>query len=137
MKEEDFHYSKDRNERFKETGEFFTPDAAVQEILDRLGVDWDNPPQNKNFIDHTCGSGNFLVALAKRGIPVNMIYGVELMPDNVATTKKRLTEIFIEKGMELQEIEYHLDRNIVCADALTYHYDFGEHNEDGIADDEW
>ena len=86
MKEEDFHYSKDRNQRVKETGEIFTPDAVVQKMLDRLGPDWDNPPQDKNFIDNTCGSGNFLVALAKRGIPVNMIYGVELMPDNVAIT---------------------------------------------------
>ena len=135
--EEDFHYAKDRDERVKETGEIFTPDVLVQKMLDGLGVDWDNPPQDKTFMDPTCGSGNLLVAFARRGIPVNMIYGTELMPDNVAITKKRLTEVFLEKGMELQDIEYHLNRNIVCADALTYHYDFHEHNEDGIEDDEW
>jgi len=127
---EEFHYSENRDNRVKETGEIFTPDKVVQEMLDLLGIDWTNPPQDKTFLDPTAGSGNFLVALAKRNIPLYNIYGVDLMPDNIETCKRRLTEIYLEKGMELGDkdtpntIKYYLERNIVCADALTYHYQF-------------
>jgi len=136
-KQENFHYSEDRDGRVKDTGEVFTPDSLVQKMLDQIGIDWDNPPQDKMCLDPTCGTGAFLTALAKRGIPINMIYGVELMLDNVAITKQRLTDIFLDKGMNIEDIKYHLDRNIVCADALTYHFDFHKHNEDGISNDEW
>lgn len=116
----DLHYSSDRDDRYKETAEVFTPLSRVQQMLDQLGVDWSNPPQDKKFLDPTCGSGNFLVELAKRGIPVNMLYGVDLMQDNIDTCKRRLREIY----GDTDDVNYHLDRNIVCADALTYHYDF-------------
>jgi 2-polyprenyl-3-methyl-5-hydroxy-6-metoxy-1,4-benzoquinol methylase len=121
---EEFHYSEDRDDRVKDTAEVFTPDSLAQEMLDSLDIDWNNPPQDETFIDPTCGSGNFLVALARRDIPLNNIYGVDLMSDNIETTKRRLREIFLEKGMNPEAIEFHLDRNIICEDALTYHYEF-------------
>ena len=130
---EEFHYSKDRDDRVKDTAEVFTPDWLVQEMLESLDIDWTNPPQERTFIDPTSGSGNFLVALAKRSIPLCNIYGVDLMEDNVETCKRRLTEIYLKKGMELGDvntpgtIKYHLERNIICADALTYHYEFWWH----------
>jgi len=139
--ENEHHYSEDRDDRVKETAEVFTPDWLVQQMLDSFKIDWNNPPQDKTFIDPTCGSGNFLVALAKRNIPLKNIYGVDLMQDNIDTTKKRLTEIFLEKGMQLGDkdtedtIIYHLERNIICADALTYHYEFWWHKEFSDFDD--
>lgn len=139
---EELHYSKDRDDRVKDTGEVFTPDSLVQEMLESLNIDWSTPPQDKTFIDPTCGSGNFLVALAKRNIPLCNIYGVDLMPDNIETTKRRLTEIFLEKGMELGDedtpdtIIYHLSRNIECADALTYHYEFWWHKTEQEKEDD-
>ena len=48
IEDEDLHYSEDRDARVKETAEVFTPDALVQEMLDSLDVDWDNPPQDKD-----------------------------------------------------------------------------------------
>ena len=45
------------------------------------------------------------------------------MEDNIETTKRRLKEIFFSK-MDRDEIDFHLDRNIVQADATTYHYQF-------------
>ena len=119
---EELHYSEDRDKRVKETGEVFTPDSLVQKMLDELGIDWDNPPQDKKFLDPTCGSGNFLVALSKRGIPLNMIYGVDLMHDNVQKTKDRL----LETVQDTEQNRNILDKNIVQADALTYDYRFGE-----------
>jgi hypothetical protein len=46
-------------------------------------------------------------------------YGVELMEDNVKLCKERLAG-----PNPTQEILDILDKNIVCADALTYHYRF-------------
>jgi len=120
--QEEFHYSDDRDERVKETGEVFTPDSLVQKMLDSLGIDWSNPPQDKTFLDPTMGSGNFLTALAKRGIPLHNIYGVDLMPDNVETTRKRLLEICGDT--ETNRNTLHI--NIIQGDALKYDYDFGE-----------
>jgi len=119
---EEFHYSEDRDNRVKETGEVFTPDSLVQKMLDGLDIDWDNPPQDKTFLDPACGSGNFLVALAKRGIPVHNIFGLELMHDNVETTKQRLREVY----GNTDDVNFHLDRNIEQGDALTNSYDFYE-----------
>ena len=110
-------------ERIKETGEVFTPTVLVQEMLNSLDIDWNNPPQDKTFLDPTCGNGQFLVELAKRGIPLKNIYGVDLMEDNIDITKHRLTECF-KRNMSMKDIQFHLDRNIVIADATTYHYQF-------------
>jgi tRNA G46 methylase TrmB len=126
---ENLHYSEDRDDRVKDTAEVFTPDWLVQDILNSLDIDWENPPQDKIFCDPTCGSGNFLIALANRGIPLKNLYGVDLMQDNICTTKKRLTEIFLKNGMSQKDIDFHLNRNIVCEDALTYHYEFWWYDE--------
>ena len=126
----DHHYSPERDDRVKETAEVFTPLDRVQKMLDNLNIDWNNPPKRKKFLDPTCGSGNFLVELAKRGIPVSNLYGVDLMQDNVDTTKRRLREIYGNR----KKVNYHLERNIICADALTYHYDFHKAYE-GIPED--
>ena len=73
---------------------------------------------NAKFLDNSCGDGNFLVALFKvlskyhdeQHVLDNMIYGVDLMPDNVAEAKRRL-------GLTPEMEGWH---HIVCADGLTY-----------------
>ena len=130
---EEMHYSKDRDSRVKDTGEVFTPPALVNKMLDELNYDWINKPK-RTFLDPTCGSGNFLVELAKRGIHPEFIYGVDLMPDNIATTHKRLQEIHLQNGIKLDDIIFHHNRNIVQDDALTYDYSFWEKPE---LEEEW
>jgi 2-polyprenyl-3-methyl-5-hydroxy-6-metoxy-1,4-benzoquinol methylase len=129
IQENEHHYSDERDDRVKETAEVFTPGLLVDNMLNSLDVDWNNPTQDKKFIDPTCGSGNFLVVLAERGIPLCNIYGVDLMQDNIDITKRRLTEIFLKKRMSQEDIDFHLDRNIICEDALTYHYEFWWYDE--------
>ena len=125
---EEMYYSKDRDSRVKDTGEVFTPPELVNKMLDELDYDWETKPP-KTFLDPTCGSGNFLVEIAKRKIHPKFIYGVDLMPDNVDKTKERLTEIHLENGVPKSEIEFHQGRNIVQGDALTYNYDFWKADE--------
>ena len=80
-------------------------------------------PQS-TFLDNSCGDGNFLVSLLevlttdyghkRRHVLDNMIYGVDLMPDNVAEAKRRL-------GLTPEMPGWH---HVVCADGLTYDYSF-------------
>ena len=133
----DLHYSEDRDERRKDTGEVFTPDWLVDKMLSTNGRDekfWKEFSESDELcIDSTCGSGQFLVGYARKGVRLDQILGVDLMEDNIETCKRRLTEIYLKKGMELGDentpgtIKYHLERNIICADALTYHYEFWWH----------
>jgi 2-polyprenyl-3-methyl-5-hydroxy-6-metoxy-1,4-benzoquinol methylase len=116
-------YSEKRDERVKDTAEVFTPPELVNKMLDELDYDWEALP-DKTFLDPTCGSGNFLVEVAKRGVHPKNIYGVDLMEDNVQMTKKRLQEIYEEFGYT--DYEEYLEKNIVQGDALTYDYNFGE-----------
>jgi len=107
-------------ERITKNGEVFTPPKLVQRMLDQLDIDWSNPPQDKTFLDPTCGDGNFLYEISTRGIPIHNVYGVDLMEDNVRVCRARLLEVYGDTPENRQVLE----DNIVCANALTYHYCF-------------
>ena len=105
-------------ERVKDTGEIFTPTELVQKILDKLDYDFENHDHTKTWLDPTCGNGQFLIELARRGVKAKNIYGVDLMPDNITECKRRLTNILGDN----KEIQYWIDRNIVQGDALSFDY---------------
>jgi hypothetical protein len=116
--------------RQKETHEIFTPTSLVQTILDGeeqnlpdMFKDW-----TKTYMDNSCGDGQFLSEVVIRKMErshctleqaLSTTYGVELMEDNVQLCKERLAGP--NPTPEILDI---LDKNIVCADALTYHYRF-------------
>lgn len=116
--------------RVKKTQEIFTETLDVQEMLDKLEDEnkelFSNPA--KTFIDPSCGDGQFLSEVIIRKMErsnctleqaLSTTYGVELMEDNVKLCKERLAG-----PNPTQEILDILDKNIVCADALIYHYRF-------------
>lgn len=127
-------------ERVKETGEVFTPIELVDEILSKIPIEvWQD--KTKTFVDNSCGDGNFLVRVLDWKIEhgstveeaLSTIYGVDIMPDNIEVCKERLLSLAdsYDKsifGMAKAKEKYgHIvDKNIVCADALTYNYSFGE-----------
>ena len=108
--------------RIKSTGEVFTPMHLVYEMIDKIPEDKMKNPES-TFMDNSCGSGNFLYGLLDRltnkyghdrtHVLDHMLYGVDLMPDNIAETRTRL-------GVSQDHPHY------VNADALTYDYSFGE-----------
>ena len=112
--------------RVKTTGEIFTPIPLVQEILSRLPID-QFTDVTKTFLDPSCGDGQFLSEVIIRKMEhgstfkqaLSTTYGVDIMPDNVAICRERLL-----CGQE--HLRYIVERNIVCHDALTYDYSFGE-----------
>jgi len=111
--------------RVKATQEVFTPTAMVQDLLNQLDIDWSDPEQVYN--DPTCGVGQFLSeALIKKisnGIDfetaLSKIYGSDLMQDNVDLCRERLL-----CGRE--DLRHIVEKNIVCADGLRYHYRFDD-----------
>jgi hypothetical protein len=118
--------------RIKQTAEVFTPTQLVLEIIDKLEEEdpilFSDP--TKTFCDNSSGDGQFLSEVIIRKMErsgcsleqaLSTTYGVELMEDNVVECRKRLA------GPEPTEriIEI-LNKNIVCHDALTYDYSFGE-----------
>ncbi|MCO6414793.1 class I SAM-dependent methyltransferase [Siccirubricoccus sp. KC 17139] len=116
------------------TAEIFTPAEVVNQMLDRISASaWSDP--TKTWLEPSCGEGNFLVEVhrhlmaglstwepdaAKRHqhIIENMIFGVDLMPDNVEVCIDRLNA----RGLK---------HNIVCADALHYDFKFEQSGESG------
>ncbi len=116
---------RDKN-RVKATSEIFTPTGLVQEVLDKLPQTEFSDP-SRTFIDNSCGDGQFLsevlIRKVQNGIDIKTaletIYGVDLMEDNVALCRERLM-----CGQE--ELRPIVEKNIVCANALEYEYDFGD-----------
>ena len=112
--------------RVKATGEVFTPTPLVREILERLPQE-SFTDQTKTFLDPSCGDGQFLGEIVIRKIEngstlkgaLETTYGVDLMADNVEATRERLL-----CGHE--EHRAIVEKNIVCANALSYDFSFGE-----------
>ena len=117
--------------RIKQTNEVFTPTLLVQEILDKFDQTLFSNPI-KTFIDPTCGDGQALGEVLIRKlesgiefeIALSTIYGVEFEVDNVELCRERLL-------CGRNDLRYIVEKNIVCADALRYHYRFdGSHPYD-------
>ena len=112
--------------RVKETQEVFTPTKMVNDLLDQLPQEL-FADSNQPVIDNSCGDGQFLsealIRKVEAGIDfetaLSTIYGVDLMQDNVDLCRERLL-----CGRE--DLRHIVEKNIVCADALTYDYAFDE-----------
>mgnify|MGYP003661419583 CR=1 FL=1 len=112
--------------RVKATGEVFTPTPLVEEILDNMDADLFTIAE-KTFLDPACGDGQFLASVLYRKLQndidfeaaLSTIYGVDLMPDNVKLCQDRLL-----CGRE--DLRHIVEKNIVCADGLRYHYRFDD-----------
>jgi hypothetical protein len=113
--------------RVKATGEVFTPLNVITKKLNDL-ESYDPlifKDVTKTFLEPSCGDGNFLSEVLIRKIEngstfeqaLQTVYGVDLMQDNVELCRERLL-----CGRE--DLRSIVEQNIVCADALRYHYRF-------------
>jgi len=117
--------------RVKSTGEVFTPTPCVNDLLNELDKKEFIDPTS-TFLDNCCGDGQFLgevlIRKLENGIDfetaLSTIYGVDIMEDNVELCRDRLL-----CGRE--DLRHIVEQNVVCADALRYHYRFdGSHPYD-------
>lgn len=111
---------RDKN-RIDKTGEIFTPQELVLEIIKNSNLDKKENMQ-KSVIDPACGDGNFLVEILKIRLSLgqdplsslSLLYGIDLMEDNVEQCKKRLLDI-VGNNEAYKKI---LDKNIKKANSL-------------------
>lgn len=141
-------------QRVAEHGEVYTHEREVNAMLDLVADQAASP--SATFLEPACGNGNFLAEILRRKlatvsqkhkksqadfernaiIAVSSIYGIELLPDNVAECVARLHAIFAEhyhaafpktaKADVLHAAHYILSQNILCGDALKLQTASGE-----------
>ncbi len=130
-------------QRIADHGEVFTPEWMVEAMLDL--VKGETERIDSRFLEPACGSGNFLVKILMRKLAavelkygksdferrhyalfgMMCLYGVELLPDNIAECRANLLEIFaqylaLDPTDELYRAAFYvLSQNLVHGDALT------------------
>lgn len=130
-------------QRVADHGEVFTPAWMVEAMLNL--VKGETERIDSRFLEPACGSGNFLVQILRRKLAavefkysqsdferrhyallaLMCLYGIELLPDNIAECRANLLEIFAEY-LNLDQSDdlyraafYVLSQNLVHGDALT------------------
>ena len=144
-------------QRVADHGEVFTPPWMVEAMLDLVKAESERI--DARFLEPACGSGNFIVRILMRKLAavelkygkygferrhyallaLMCIYGIELLPDNVAECRENALEIFVEYTQTSDEDElclaamHVLKTNILHGDALTMRASDGQ----SIAFAEW
>lgn len=130
-------------QRVADHGEVFTPPWMVEAMLDLVKDETERI--DSRFLEPACGSGNFLVQVLRRKLAaaelkfgksdfekrhyallsLMCIYGIELLPDNIAECRENMLEILAEY-LKLDESDdlyraasYVLSKNLIHGDALT------------------
>jgi hypothetical protein len=114
---------RDQN-RVKSTGEVFTPNNAVQKMLNLIPEDFFIDPI-KTAIDPACGDGQWLAEILWRKLnhghtfeqALSTIYGVDIMQDNIIECRRRLL-------CGRQDLSHIVERNIVYYSKGSLEYDF-------------
>ena len=130
-------------QRVADHGEVFTPVWMVEAMLDL--VKGETERIDSRFLEPACGNGNFLVQILRRKLAavelkygesdferrhyallaLMCVYGIELLPDNIADCRANLLEIFTGYlGLEPDDVFYRaalcvLSLNLIHGDALT------------------
>ena len=130
-------------QRVADHGEVFTPAWMVEAMLNL--VKDESERMDSRFLEPACGSGNFLVQILRRKLAavelkygkddferrhyallaLMCVYGIELLPDNIAECRANLLEVFAEYlNLDQSDDLYRaascvLSRNLVHGDALT------------------
>ncbi|MFH0798754.1 MAG: DNA methyltransferase [Pseudomonadota bacterium] len=130
-------------QRITDHGEVFTPAWMVEAMINLVKDETERI--DSRFLEPACGSGNFLVRILQRKLAaveikfgksdfekrhyallaLMCIYGIELLPDNIAECRTNLLEIFasylnLDQSEELYRAAFFvLSQNLVRGDALT------------------
>ena len=118
--------------RRSETGEVFTPDSLLDEMIAMLPREiWTD--STKTFLDNSCGNGNILLYIIRKKLDngstyleaLNTVYGVDLMADNIEECHERIKALLDERNIkyDASEVDAILKHNIVCHDALDWDYE--------------
>ena len=144
-------------QRVADHGEVFTPDWLVEAMLDLVKSECERI--DSRFLESACGSGNFLVKILQRKLAavelkygksdferknfalfaLMCIYGIELLPDNIAECRANLLEIFagylnLQSSDDLYRAAFYvLSQNLIHGDAMKMR----THDDQPITFAEW
>ena len=121
-------------QRVKEHAEVFTAEREVKAMCDLiLAETWEDI--TSTFLEPACGTGNFLAEIYARKLQkcrnekdglkaLNSIYGVDIQADNVAESRLRLVEMFVDKFPKARNFLRITalaitTNNIICDDFLN------------------
>lgn len=137
-----------KRQRIIDHGEVFTPPGLVNDMLDLVAHECERI--DSRFLEPACGTGNFLTEVLRRKLltvdkqhPRNRVkwerdailavcslYGIDLLPDNIAACRNRLLEVVAgahEASFKAplpdeatSAAAYVLSKNIVQGDALSF-----------------
>lgn len=119
-----------REERYRVTGEVFTPPSLVRKLVSSLPTEvW---KENKTFLDPACGNGNLLIAVLWRKIErghnpleaLKTVYGVDIMPDNIRECRLRLLGLISLFQVVTEEHIKAVLTNVVWVSKGSLEYDF-------------
>lgn len=129
-------------QRVADHGEVFTPEWMVEAMLDLVKEETERI--DSRFLEPACGNGNFLVRILQRKLAavevkyrrsdferrhyallaLMCVYGVELLPDNIADCRANLLAVFTEY-LQITPSEdlyraalYVLSQNLIHGDAM-------------------
>jgi SAM-dependent methyltransferase len=135
-------------QRVADHGEVLTGLREVNSMLDLVKQETERI--ESRFLEPACGTGNFLTVILERKLAivekryakaqldferyavsaVSSLYGIDILPDNVAACEERLFNVFnaVYERLYAQEakancrhtVRFILARNIVWGDALTF-----------------
>jgi len=141
-------------QRVIDHGEVFTPPGLVNDMLDLVKHECERI--DSRFLEPACGNGNFLAEVLRRKLAtadkqnarnrqrwerdavlsVCSLYGIDLLPDNVAACRERLLQVIADAHFERfgeplpdqtdRAIAFILSRNIIHGDALSLQAADGE-----------
>lgn len=129
-------------QRVADHGEVFTPAWLVEAMLDLVKAETERI--DSRFLEPACGDGNFLVPVLRRKLAavelkygksdferrhfamfaLMCIYGIELLPDNIAECRANLLETFAEylnivTSDDLYRAAFYvLSQNLIHGDAM-------------------
>lgn len=150
------NYTKSK-QRVADHGEVFTPAWMIEAMLDL--VKGETERIDSRFLEPACGDGNFLIQVLRRKLAavelkygksdferrhfallaIMCIYGIELLPDNIADCRATMLEILaeylnLEESDELYRAAFYvLSQNLIFGDALKMR----THDDKAITFAEW
>lgn len=133
-------------QRVRERGEVFTAEREVKAMCDLIPEDEIWSDITKTFFEPACGTGNFLVEIFERKLKhckgerdglkaLASIVGIDIMPDNIEESRKRLMSMYCEAFPKANEVclllaSGILRNNIICGDSLEIQKKWEEENNE-------
>lgn len=79
----------------KSSGAYYTPERIVNTLIDDL-CDIDSQMLHKSICDPCCGTGNFLLGLAMKGVGCTCLYGQDIDPTSIYLARINIALMFPE-----------------------------------------